>query len=105
MPARRPAFDMRVKPSSRNHPVHRLSSFLRFTVRWKFAPHVSVSGSKLTVLKGISISALHPVAVRRTRASQMPSHDLFISPPNPPPPVGLVIKPSPIAPDGLISKK
>jgi hypothetical protein len=35
----------------------------------------------------------------------MPSHDLFIWPPKPPPPVGLVIKPSPIAPDGLISKK
>ena len=33
MPPMRPAFDMRVSPSSRSQPVHRLSSFLRFTVR------------------------------------------------------------------------
>ena len=78
---------------------------MRFTVRWKLAPHVSVFGSKFTVLNGISISAVQPVAVRRTLASQMPSHDLFISPPKSSPPVGLVIRPSPIAPDGLISKK
>ena len=57
-------------------------------MRWKFAPHASVSGSKFTVLNGISISAVQPVAVRRTRAIQMPSHDLFISPPKSPPPVG-----------------
>ena len=65
----------------------------------------SVSGSKFSVLNGISISAVQPMLVRRTRASQMPSHDLFISPPKSPPPVGSVIRPSPIAPDGLISKK
>jgi hypothetical protein len=69
---------------------------------------VSVAGLKFMVLNGISTSALQPVAVRRTRASQIPSHDLFISPPKsppPPPPIGEVISPSPIAPDGLISKK
>ena len=109
MPTTLPAFDMRVSPSSRSQPVHRLSSFLRFTVRWKLAPHAVLPGEKFTVLNGISISAVQPMLVRRTRAIQMPSHDLFMPPPKPPqrppPPVGPVMRPSPMAPDGLISKK
>ena len=78
MPPTRPALDIFVRPSSLNQPVHRLSSFLRLTVRWKFAPHAGASGSKFSVLKGISISADQPRLVRRTRASQMPSHALFV---------------------------
>jgi hypothetical protein len=66
---------------------------------------VSVSGLKFTVLNGISTSAVQPALVRRTFASQMPSHDFSICPPKSLPPVGLEMRPSPMAPEGLISKK
>ena len=44
-------------------------------------PHAVAFGSKLRVRNGISISAVQPVAVRRTRAIQIPSHDRLMPAP------------------------
>ncbi len=89
---------MRRSPWFRAWPVQRLSSLFRRTVRWKLIPQAGASGEKLSVRNGISISATHPMSLRRTRAVQMPSHCRLFWPPLP-------ISESPIRPDGLISKK
>ena len=69
-------------------------------------PQVGFCGSKLNVRNGSSISAVHPSSVRRTRMFQIPSHRLFRKLKNPPAaPSPPDISPSPIRPDGLISKK
>ena len=62
-------------------------------------PQLDAFGLKLIVRSGISISALHPISLRSTRAFQMPSHERFTCVPLP-----ASTSPSPIAPDGLISK-
>ena len=58
-----PAFVIRLSPWFRGHPIQMLSSFFRRTVRWKLNPHVSLLGSKLSVLKGISISIVQPISL------------------------------------------
>jgi hypothetical protein len=60
-------------------------------------PHASAFGSKLNVLKGISISSVHPTSLRTALAFQIPSHCRFekLAP----------RRASPINPDGFISKK
>jgi hypothetical protein len=60
-------------------------------------PHASAFGSKLSVLKGISISMVQPISLCRTFAYQMPSHWRFWNP--------APRSASPISPDGFISKK
>ena len=68
-------------------------------------PHRALSGSKLTVRNGSSISAVQPISLRRTRAIQMPSHSRATVPPAAVGPLSpCAISPSPIKPTGLISK-
>ena len=92
-----PALVIRWIPWLRAQPIQIVFSFLREMLREMLKPHVSLFGLKFSVRKGIATSNAHPLALRLTRSSQMPSHCRFwpVTP----------ISASDIAPDGFVSKK
>src|SRR5262245_21892932 len=74
-------------------------------VRWKLAPQAGALGSNLIVRKGISISIVHPISLLFTRANEIPSQARAAVSVPPPVESAALIRLSPIAPLGFISKK